>query len=213
MPSRTPPERGTELETEPEAEPEPLSAVAVYCGSNRGSDPAYAAAAMSLGRLLARRGIRLVYGGGHVGLMGIVADAVLDGGGQVLGVITRALQAKEVAHHGLTELTVVDTMHERKAVMATAADAFIMLPGGYGTLDEFFEAVTWTQLGIHVKPCGILDVSGYFAPLATLLDAATHGGFVIPAHRELVISESEPARLLDRLAAWTPVTRDKWVDS
>jgi len=103
-------------------------------------------------------------------------------------------------------------MHERKAAMAAAADAFIMLPGGFGTLDEFFEAVTWTQLGIHVKPCGVLDVSGYFAPLRTLLDSATHGGFVIPAHRELVITESEPARLLDRLAAWAPVTRDKWVD-
>jgi len=168
---------------------------------------------MSLGQLLAERGIRLVYGGGHVGLMGVVADAVLDGGGQVLGVITRALQAKEVAHPRLTELAVVDTMHERKAAMALAADAFIMLPGGYGTLDEFFEAVTWTQLGIHAKPCGVLDVAGYFAPLRALLDAAARGGFIIPDHRELVITESEPGRLLDRLAAWTPVTRDKWVDS
>jgi hypothetical protein len=167
---------------------------------------------MSLGRLLADRGIRLVYGGGHVGLMGVLADAVLDGGGQVLGVITRALRAKEVAHHGLTELVVVDTMHERKAAMSAAADAFIMLPGGYGTFDEFFEAVTWTQLGIHVKPCGVLDVAGYFAPLRALLDAATHGGFVIRAHRELVITEAEPGRLLDRLAAWTPVTAGKWTD-
>jgi uncharacterized protein (TIGR00730 family) len=126
-----------------------LSAVAVYCGSNHGADPAYAQAAAVLGRLLAERGIRLVYGGGHVGLMGVLADAALAGGGEVFGVITRALQAKEVAHDALTRLTVVETMHERKAAMADAADAFVMLPGGFGTLDEFFEAVSWTQLGIH----------------------------------------------------------------
>lgn len=189
-----------------------LSSVAVYCGSNRGTDPAYAAAAASLGRLLAGRGINLVYGGGHVGLMGIVADAVLDGGGHVLGVITRALKEREVGHDGLNALIVVEGMHERKAAMADAADAFIMLPGGYGTFDEFFEMVTWTQLGIHAKPCGVLDVAGYFAPLRAQLDAATRDGFVIPAHRELVITESEPAPLLDRLAAWTPVTVSKWVD-
>jgi len=136
--------------------PAGLGAVAVYCGSNRGTDAAYAQAATSLGRELAGRGIRLVYGGGHVGLMGVVADAVLGGGGQVHGVITRALEGKELAHRGLTELTVVETMHERKAAMADAAGAFVMLPGGYGTLDEFFEALTWTQLGIHDKPCGVL---------------------------------------------------------
>jgi len=192
--------------------PARLSAVAVYCGSNRGADPAYAQAAASLGRELAARGIRLVYGGGHVGLMGVVADAVLDSGGQARGVITRALHSKELAHRGLTELTVVDTMHERKAAMADAADAFVMLPGGYGTLDEFFEAVTWTQLGIHVKPCGALDVGGYFAPLRELLDAATRAGFVAAAHRDLVIAEPDPARLLDRLAAWTPVAVSKWLD-
>jgi uncharacterized protein (TIGR00730 family) len=189
-----------------------LSAVAVYCGSNRGADPAYAAAADALGRLLAEREILLVYGGGQVGLMGVLADAVLDGGGRALGVITRTLDAREVGHRGLTALTVVETMHERKAAMADAADAFIMLPGGYGTFDEFFEVVTWTQLGIHVKPCGVLDVAGYFDPLRAQLDAAVRDGFVIPAHRELVITESEPGPLLDRLAAWTPVTVSKWVD-
>lgn len=193
--------------------PRTLRAVAVYCGSNRGANPAYARAAASLGRLLAERGIRLVYGGGHVGLMGVLADAALDGGGEVLGVITRSLQAREVGHRGLTKLTVVETMHERKAAMSHACDAFIMLPGGYGTFDEFFEALTWTQLGIHVKPCGVLDVAGYFAPLNGLLDAAARGGFVVPAHRELVITESEPGTLLDRLAAWTPVPTGKWVDS
>jgi uncharacterized protein (TIGR00730 family) len=192
--------------------PGTLSAVAVYCGSNRGTDPAYAAAADSLGRLIAARGIRLVYGGGHVGLMGVIADAVLDSGGEVLGVITKALEAKEVMHRGLTELVVTETMHERKAAMVDAADAFIMLPGGYGTFDEFFEALTWTQLGIHDKPCGVLDVAGYFEPLLDLLDAAVSSGFVIPAHRGLVITESQPAALLDRLRLWTPVRMGKWLD-
>ena len=189
-----------------------LSAIAVYCGSNHGADPAYAQAAAALGRLLAERGIRLVYGGGHVGLMGVLADAALAGGGEVFGVITRALQAKEVAHDALTSLTVVDTMHERKAAMADAADAFVMLPGGYGTFEEVFEAVSWTQLGVHDKPCGVLDVAGYYAPLSTLLDEARRQGFVSRAHRELVIIESEPRRLLDRLAGWAPVRAGKWLD-
>jgi uncharacterized protein (TIGR00730 family) len=192
--------------------PGQLSAIAVYCGSNHGADPAYAQAAAALGRLLAERGIRLVYGGGHVGLMGVLADAALASGGEVFGVITRALQAKEVAHDALTRLTVVETMHERKAAMADAADAFVMLPGGYGTFDEFFEAVSWTQLGIHDKPCGVLDVAGYYAPLRALLDEATRQGFVSRVHRELVITESEPRRLLDRLAGWAPVPADKWLD-
>ena len=187
-----------------------LKAVAVYCGSNIGTDPAYAAAAASLGQTLADRGIRLVYGGGHVGLMGVLADVVLGNGGEAYGVITRALKEREVAHSGLTSLTVVETMHERKAAMADAADAFVMLPGGYGTLDEFFEVVTWTQLGIHAKPCGVLDVAGYFAPLAALLDGAAQAGFIRPVHRGLVLTESEPGPLLDRLATWTPVTTDKW---
>ena len=192
--------------------PGQLSAIAVYCGSNHGADPAYARAAADLGRLLAERGIRLVYGGGHVGLMGVLADAALASGGEVFGVITRALQAKEVAHDALTSLTVVDTMHERKAAMADAADAFVMLPGGYGTFEEFFEAVSWTQLGVHDKPCGVLDVAGYYAPLRTLLDEARRQGFVSRVHRELVITESEPGRLLDRLAGWAPVRAGKWLD-
>ena len=189
-----------------------ISSAAVYRGSNLGTDPAYAQAATSLGRTLAEQGIRLVYGGGHVGLMGAVADAVIQHGGEAHGVITEALQAKEIAHEGLTSLKVVKTMHERKAAMADAADAFIMLPGGFGTFDEFFEVVTWTQLGIHAKPCGILDVAGFFAPLRALLDGAVTAGFVHPAHRDLVLVDEDPARLLDRLAAWTPVTVSKLLD-
>jgi uncharacterized protein (TIGR00730 family) len=189
-----------------------LSAVAVYCGSNYGNDPAYAEAAASLGRTLAKRGIRLVYGGGQVGLMGVVADAVLESGGEVYGVITEALVAKEVSHRGLARLEVVGTMHERKAAMADAADAFIMLPGGFGTLDEFFEVVTWTQLGVHAKPCGVLDAAGFFAPLRALVDGAVTAGFVHPAHRDMIVTDDEPARLLDRLAAWSPVTVSKWLD-
>lgn len=190
-----------------------LTAVAVYCGSNSGADPAFERAAVSLGRTLAERGIQLIYGGGHVGLMGAVADAVMENGGEGHGVITESLQAKELAHLGLTSLQVVGTMHERKAVMADAADAFIMLPGGFGTFDEFFEVVTWTQLGIHAKPCGILDVGGYFAPLGAMLDNAVSAGFVHPAHRDMVLMNDSPAGLLDRLAAWAPVTVSKWLDS
>jgi uncharacterized protein (TIGR00730 family) len=190
-----------------------LSSVAIYCGSNSGADPAFAEAAASLGRLLAGRGVRLVYGGGHVGLMGAVADGVLGSGGEAHGVITRALEAREIAHPGLTSLRVVETMHERKAAMSDAADAFVMLPGGFGTFDEFFEALSWTQLGIHAKPCGILDVAGFYDPLRALVDGAVASGFVHPAHRDMVIIDSDPARLLDRLAAWTPVTGvSKWLD-
>jgi uncharacterized protein (TIGR00730 family) len=189
-----------------------ISSVAVYCGSNSGTDPVYARAAACLGQTLAERGLRLVYGGGHVGLMGTVADAVTQHGGEAHGVITEALQAKEIAHEGLTSLKVVKTMHERKAAMADAADAFVMLPGGFGTLDEFFEAVTWTQLGIHAKPCGVLDAAAFFAPLRALLDGAVTAGFVHPAHRDMVAVDDDPGRLLDRLADWTPVTVNKWLD-
>ncbi|MGH3170364.1 MAG: TIGR00730 family Rossman fold protein [Trebonia sp.] len=192
--------------------PEQLSSVAVYCGSSPGHDPAFGQAAAWLGQTLAQRDIRLVYGGGHVGLMGTVANAVTESGGETYGVITRALEAKEIAHLGLTRLKVVDTMHERKAAMADAADAFIMLPGGFGTFDEFFEVLTWTQLGIHAKPCGVLDVAGYFTPLRTMLDNAVTAGFVHPAHRDMVIVDTDPGALLDRLASWVPVQVPKWLD-
>ena len=189
-----------------------LISVAVYCGSNPGNDPAYREAAVSLGQTLAERGISLVYGGGHVGLMGAVADAVLECGGEAHGVITEALEAKELAHHGLSTLRVVKTMHERKAAMADAADAFVMLPGGFGTLDEFFEVVSWTQLGIHDKPCGVLDVNGYFGPLRELIDGAVTAGFVHPAHGDMVVIDADADRLLDRLASWTPVPVSKWLN-
>jgi len=189
-----------------------LSSVAVYCGSNLGADPAYAQAATALGRELAGRGIRLVFGGGDVGLMGVVASAVLEHGGEAHGVITEALVAKEIARGGLTSLRIVETMHERKAVMADAADAFIMLPGGFGTFDEFFEVLTWTQLGIQAKPCGMLDVAGFFAPLRAMIDGAVTAGFVHPAHRDMVVTDDDPARLLDRLAALTPPTVSKLLD-
>src|ERR1700733_455245 len=189
-----------------------ISSVGVYCGSNLGTDPAYARAAASLGRILADRGMRLVYGGGHVGLMGTVADAVTQHGAEAHGVITEALQAKEIAHEGLTSLKVVKTMHERKAAMADAADAFVMLPGGFGTFDEFFEVLTWTQLGIHAKPCGILDAAGFFGPLRALVDGAVAAGFVHPAHRDMIVADDDAGRLLDRLAGWTPVTVSKLMD-
>ena len=192
--------------------PRTMSAVAVYLGSSMGTDPGFAAAAESLGGLLAARGIRLVYGGGRVGLMGVLADAVLRNGGTVTGVITRALEDKEIAHHGLMDLTVVHTMHERKALMADRADGFIMLPGGYGTMDEFFEVLTWTQLGIHVKPCAILDVNGYFGPLLGLLDNAAGQGFLRDDHRHMVLTGTDPGELIDRMAAWTPPATEKWLD-
>lgn len=188
-----------------------LTSVAVYCASSPGFDAAFAGAATSLGRLLAGRGIRLVFGGGHVGLMGVLADAALSAGGQVHGVITRALAASELAHTRLTSLQVVETMHERKAAMADAADGFVMLPGGFGTLDEFFEVLTWTQLGIHAKPCGVLDVNGFFGPLRAMLDAMVAAGFLREQHRDMVLVGPDPAALLDRLAAWERPEVPKWL--
>jgi hypothetical protein len=189
-----------------------LPAVCVFCGSSPGADPAFAAAAARLGATIARSGIKLVYGGGSVGLMGVVADAALEAGGEVLGVITGALEGREIAHRGLTDLVVVPTMHDRKAAMADAASAFVMLPGGFGTFDEFFEAVTWTQLGIHAKPSGILDVGGYFAPLRALFDNAVSQRFVRPEHRDQILIDDDVGRLLDRLRGWRPVVTPKWLD-
>lgn len=186
--------------------------VCVYCGSSPGADPAFGVAADGLGRLLASRGMVLVYGGGSVGLMGRLADAVQAGGGRVIGVIPAALVRKEVAHLGLSDLHVVATMHERKARMADLADAFVALPGGLGTLDEMFEMLTWGQLGLHGKPCGFLDVAGYYAPLLTFLDRAVQAGFVKPEHRDLVLVDEDPARLLDRLATVGTHTSEKWID-
>jgi uncharacterized protein (TIGR00730 family) len=186
--------------------------VCVFCGSNSGRSSAFGEAARALGSALARRGIGLVYGGGRVGLMGEVADAVLAGGGSVTGVIPGALMEKELGHAGVQELLVVGTMHERKAKMAELSDAFIALPGGFGTLDELCEALTWSQLGLHDKPCALLDVGGYFQPLVELFDGAVAHGFLRAENRALLLEDTDPDRLLDRLAAWRPVRHDKWIE-
>jgi len=184
----------------------------VFSGSSFGAKPVYADAAAGLGREIAARGIGLVYGGGSVGLMGVVADAVLAAGGEVIGVIPRALATKEIAHQGLADLRVVASMHERKALMTELADGFIALPGGFGTFDELFEAITWAQLGLHQKPIALLDVGGYFGPLLALLDRATEERFVRVEHRALVVSAADPVRVLDRLAAFRPAAAPtKWI--
>ncbi len=188
-----------------------LRRVCVFCGSSAGIDPDYRAAATVLGRLLAARGIGLVFGGGHVGLMGAVADAVLAAGGEAVGVIPRGLQRRELGHEGLTELRVVESMHERKAQMAELADGFLALPGGMGTLEEAAEALTWAQLGIHGKPVGLLDVRGYWQPLVRFLDHAVAEGFLRPEHRRLCLVERDPAALLDLLAAWEPPGLRPWL--
>jgi len=188
-----------------------LRRVCVFCGSSAGIDPDYRAAATALGGLLAGRGIGLVFGGGHVGLMGAVADAVLAAGGEAVGVIPRGLQRRELGHEGLTELRVVGSMHERKAQMAELADGFLALPGGMGTLEEAAEALTWAQLGIHGKPVGLLDVRGYWQPLVRFLDHAVAEGFLRPEHRRLCLVERDPAALLDRLAAWEAPGLRPWL--
>jgi uncharacterized protein (TIGR00730 family) len=185
--------------------------ICVFCGSNRGSDPAYAEAARQLGALLAREAIGLVYGGGSVGLMGEVADAVLRAGGEVIGVIPRALWEREVGHRGLTDVRIVETMHERKAMMADLADAFIALPGGLGTLEEIFEIWTWSQLGLHAKPLGFLDVNGFFSPLMQFLDRATGEQFVREPHRAIAHLDTDPERLLRRFDEWRPPKVEKWI--
>jgi hypothetical protein len=185
--------------------------ICVFCGSNSGSDPAYAEAARALGELFAREGIVLVYGGGSVGLMGEVADAVLRGGGEVIGVIPHALWAREVGHHGLTDLRIVDTMHERKAMMADLADAFIALPGGLGTLEEIFEIWTWSQLGLHAKPVGFLDVNGFFSSLMQFLDRAVRERFVREPHRSIAMIDSDAEGLLRRFERWAPPRVEKWI--
>jgi uncharacterized protein (TIGR00730 family) len=187
--------------------------VCVFCGSSRGARPAYQEAAVAMGKALARRGLGLVYGGGHVGLMGAVADADMEGGAPAIGVIPRGLQVREVGHRGLTELRVVGSMHERKAAMAEQADAFVALPGGMGTLEETAEVLTWAQLGIHEKPVGLLDVEGYFAPLVSFLDHAVAEGFLRTEHRALLLVEREPDALLDRLAEWRPPGLPRWLGS
>src|ERR1700687_1117827 len=186
--------------------------ICVFCGSSPGSRPEYRAATEELATELARRNIGLVYGGGNVGLMGVLADAVLRAGGEAVGVIPQNLMAREVGHNGLTKLHVVRSMHERKALMADLSDAFLALPAGFGTLEEFCEAVTWTQLGLHAKPCGILNVLGYSSPLLAMLDNAVQERFLKPENRALVLARELPSDLLQALEEWRPVRVEKWLD-
>ncbi len=189
-----------------------MKRVCVFSGSSPGADLAYRAAAIDLGHCLADRGIELVYGGAHVGLMGALADAALEGGGRVIGVIPQSLVDREIAHPGLSDLRVVDSMHERKAQMAELADAFVALPGGVGTLEELFEVYTWNQLGLHAKPLGLLNVRGYFDGLVRFLDHAVAERFVTPQHRAMLLVSEDLEELLDGLAAWDAPAQPKWID-
>lgn len=189
-----------------------LTSLCVYCGSSSGRIDAYAAAARALAQTMVERGIRLVYGGAGVGIMGAVADEVLRLGGKAVGVIPEALMRKELAHAGLTELHVTPSMHARKTLMAELADGFVALPGGIGTMEEIFESWTWGQLGLHRKPCGLLNVAGYYDSLIAFLDHAAGEQFVRPDQRRMLVVESEPGVLLDRLAMYTPPEISKWVE-
>ncbi|OIQ50997.1 LOG family protein YvdD [Pseudodesulfovibrio hydrargyri] len=189
-----------------------LKRICVYLGSNPGNNPAYVSAAESVGRELAGRGIGLVYGGSSTGLMGRLADACLAAGGEAIGVIPKRLVEKEIAHQGLTESHVVNSMHERKQLMADFSDAFITLPGGIGTLEEFFEVLTWSQIGYHAKPCGLLDVNGYYTCLTEHMDRMVAEGFLLPDHRRMVLTSPDPGELIDLFAEYDPPRVDKWIE-
>jgi uncharacterized protein (TIGR00730 family) len=188
-----------------------MKRVCVFCGSSVGGNPEYEHAAREMGKVLAYRDIGLVYGGGNVGLMGVIADAVLDAGGEVIGVIPHALNEREIAHTGVTDLRVVDSMHERKAMMAQLSDAFIAMPGGVGTFEEFFEVVTWTQLGLHRKPCGLLNVADFYTPLVDFIDRTVIEGFIRPVHRAAIVVDSDPVRLLEKLSSVQLPDVPKWI--
>jgi uncharacterized protein (TIGR00730 family) len=188
-----------------------MKSICVFCGSSSGGAPAYRESAQALGQELVRRGLRLVYGGGNVGLMGVLADTVMREGGEAIGVIPRALRAKEVAHLALTQLRVVGSMHERKALMAELCDAFLALPGGFGTLEEFCEVLTWAQLGLHAKPCGLLNVNGYYDPLLKLFDHAVTEGFLRAENRSLVLAAETIEGVFGQLTAYRPVQVEKWI--
>ena len=190
----------------------PVRSVCVFCGASIGSNPAYREAAVALGQAIARRGWTLVYGGGAVGLMGVVADAAMAAGGDVVGIIPQSLLDAEVGHKGLTRLEVVDGMHARKARMAELSDAFIALPGGLGTLEELFEVWTWGQLGYHAKPLGLLDVNGFYAKLGGFLDHIVEEGFVRPQHRAMLLLGQKPDALLDGMDSFVAPVVPKWVD-
>jgi uncharacterized protein (TIGR00730 family) len=190
----------------------PFRRLCVFCGSSAGNRPAYRDAAEQLGVLLVERDIDLVYGGGNIGLMGVLADTVLARGGRVVGVIPESLIAKEVGHTGLTELRIVSSMHERKALMSDLSEGFIALPGGFGTLEEFCEVVTWSQLGLQSKPCGLLNVENYYGPLLELFDHAVREGFLREENRRLVLDDESPTRLLGKMAEFRPEPVAKWID-
>jgi uncharacterized protein (TIGR00730 family) len=189
-----------------------MKRICVFCGSSAGSKPEYRACAQQLGAELTRRKIGLVYGGGNVGLMGAIADSVLEAGGEAIGVIPEHLMSREIGHNRLTKLHIVRSMHERKALMSDLSDAFIALPGGFGTLEEFCEVLTWSQLGLHAKPCGIVNVLGYYTPLLAMLDHAVQERFLKPQNRALVLARDKPAELLQALEDWRPVRVEKWLD-
>ena len=189
-----------------------IQAICVFCGANYGKRPSYRESARRVGEILAKRGITLVYGGGNVGLMGALADACLEKGGRVVGVIPRALKEKEIAHKDLSEMHVVGSMHERKAMMADLADAFLTLPGGFGTWDEFCEALTWSQLGLQKKACAFLNVEGYYDALLAMTQRASEDGFIRPEHRELLLVDTDPERIVERLQDYEVPYVPKWVD-
>lgn len=187
-----------------------MNRLCVYCGSSPGTGDDYVSAARELGKLLLRQEIGLVYGGASRGIMGAIADTVLEGGGNVTGIIPQALHGKEIAHEGLTELHVVDSMHERKSLMAVLSDGFVAMPGGFGTLEEIIEVITWGQLGFHDKPCGLLNVAGYFDHLLAFLDHSTAQGFLHPQHRRMLLVASTPAELLEQFENYVPPSVEKW---
>ena len=189
-----------------------MKSICVYCGANVGANPAYAEMARTLARRLAAENLALIYGGGHIGLMGVLADSALAAGATVIGVIPRALADRELAHQRLTELHVVGSMHERKMLMAELSDGFIALPGGFGTFEEFCEVVTWAQLGMHAKPCGLLNVAGYYDPLLALFDHAVVDGFVRPEHRAMVLEAADPETLLALMRGYRAPAVEKWID-
>jgi uncharacterized protein (TIGR00730 family) len=188
-----------------------IRSLCVYCGSSHGADPAFAEATRELARLLAARGVRVVFGGSAVGLMGTLADAALEAGGTVVGVIPQALMDREIGHRGLSELRVVGSMHERKALMAELSDGFVALPGGIGTLEELIEMYTWSQLGIHAKPLGVLNVAGYYDGLTAFLDHAVASGFMRAGNRGVLACEAEPEALLERLETAAAPPAAKWL--
>ena len=188
-----------------------LRRICVFCGSSTGDNPQYAHAAVQLGREMARRGIGLVFGGGGVGLMGVIANAVLEAGGHAIGVIPHALVARELAHRALPDLRVVNSMHDRKATMAALADAFVAMPGGFGTFEEFCEVITWTQLGVHRKSCGLLNVRGFYDPLIEQFDRGVAEGFIKRGNREIVVAHADPGALLDALAIPPAPAEVAWI--